>query len=89
MKNLRTIPKLGVRPEKVIFHCPSCKGADTRKLSGWCKAALFGCLVGRINRVATRDGETCPTMIYFVIAGVRETLHKIRLGTTTSYRAGL
>jgi hypothetical protein len=32
MKNLRTIPKLRVRPEKVIFHCPSCKGADTKEV---------------------------------------------------------
>ncbi len=32
MKYLRTIPKLGVRPEKLIFHCPSCKGVDTKEL---------------------------------------------------------
>ncbi len=32
MKNLRTIPKLGTRREKLIFVCPSCKGFDTKEL---------------------------------------------------------
>ena len=32
MKYLCKIPKLGVRPEKLIFHCPSCKGVDTKEL---------------------------------------------------------
>ena len=32
MQHLRTIPKLGVRPEKLIFRCPSCKGIDTKEL---------------------------------------------------------
>ncbi len=32
MKHLRTIPKLGVRPETLIFVCPSCKGVGTKEL---------------------------------------------------------
>ena len=32
MKLLRAMPKLGVRAEKLIFLCPSCKGVDTREL---------------------------------------------------------
>ena len=31
MKHLRTLPKFGVRPEKLIVVCPSCKGADTKE----------------------------------------------------------
>ena len=33
MMHLRTLPKLGVRPEKLIFVCPSCKGVDTKQLT--------------------------------------------------------
>jgi hypothetical protein len=32
MKHLRTLPRLGVRPEKLVFVCPSCKGVDTKEL---------------------------------------------------------
>jgi hypothetical protein len=32
MKHFRTISKLGVRPEQLIFVCPSCKGVDTREV---------------------------------------------------------
>ena len=32
MMHLRTIPKVGVRPEKLIFVCPSCKEVETREL---------------------------------------------------------
>jgi hypothetical protein len=32
MKHLRTLARLGVRPEKLIFVCPSCKGVDTKEL---------------------------------------------------------
>jgi hypothetical protein len=32
MKHLRTLAKLGVRREKLIFVCPSCKGVDTKEL---------------------------------------------------------
>jgi hypothetical protein len=32
MKHLRTIPKLGVRPKKLIFVCPSCKEVEGREL---------------------------------------------------------
>jgi hypothetical protein len=32
MKHLRTLAKLGVRQEKLIFVCPSCKGVDTKEL---------------------------------------------------------
>ena len=32
MKHLRTLPRLGVRLEKLIFVCPSCKGIDTKEL---------------------------------------------------------
>jgi hypothetical protein len=32
MKHLRTLPKLGVRQEKLIFVCPSCKGVGTKEL---------------------------------------------------------
>jgi len=32
MKHLRTIPKLGVRLEKLIFVCPSCKEVDTKEV---------------------------------------------------------
>jgi hypothetical protein len=28
----RTIPKLGVLPELIVVHCPSCKGVDTKEL---------------------------------------------------------
>ena len=31
MKHLRTLPRLGVRLEKLIFVCPSCKGVDTKE----------------------------------------------------------
>ncbi len=31
MKHVRTIAKLGVRPQQFIFVCPSCKGVDTRE----------------------------------------------------------
>ncbi len=30
MKHFRTISKLGVRPEQLIFVCPSCKEVDTK-----------------------------------------------------------
>jgi hypothetical protein len=33
MKHLRTLPKLGVRPEKLIFVCPSCKEVETKELT--------------------------------------------------------
>jgi hypothetical protein len=32
MKHLRTIAKFGVRPEKLIFVCPSCKGVEAKEL---------------------------------------------------------
>jgi hypothetical protein len=32
MEHLRTIPRLGVRPEQLIFVCPSCKGVVTKEL---------------------------------------------------------
>jgi hypothetical protein len=32
MQYLRTIPKLGVRREKLIFVCPSCKDVDTKEV---------------------------------------------------------
>src|SRR5208282_757064 len=32
MKHLRTLPKLGVRSEKLIFVCPSCNEVDTKEL---------------------------------------------------------
>ncbi len=32
MDLVRTIPKLGVLPELIVFHCPSCKGVDTKAL---------------------------------------------------------
>jgi len=32
MKRVRTIAKLGMRPEQFIFLCPSCKGIDTREV---------------------------------------------------------
>ena len=28
----RTIPKLGVLPELIVVHCPSCKGVGTKEL---------------------------------------------------------
>ena len=31
MKHVRTIEKLGVRPQQFIFVCPSCKGVDTKE----------------------------------------------------------
>jgi hypothetical protein len=30
MKNVRTIPKLGVRPEQLVFACPSCNEVETK-----------------------------------------------------------
>jgi hypothetical protein len=50
MKHLRTFPKLGVRPERLIFVCPSCKAVDTKELSGWRKGGSVGGLVDQINR---------------------------------------
>jgi len=32
MQLVRTIPKLGVLPELLVFHCPSCKELDTMEL---------------------------------------------------------
>jgi len=32
MELVRTIPKLGVLPELLVFHCPSCKEVDTKEL---------------------------------------------------------
>ena len=32
MKHCRTVAKLGVRPERLIFVCPSCKGVDAKEL---------------------------------------------------------
>ena len=32
MDLVRIIPKLGVRREKLIFVCPSCKGLDTKEM---------------------------------------------------------
>jgi hypothetical protein len=32
MDLVRIIPKLGVRREKLIFVCPSCKGFDTKEM---------------------------------------------------------
>lgn len=32
MKHFRTVAKLGVRPERFIFVCPSCNGVDSREL---------------------------------------------------------
>ncbi len=39
MKHLRTIRKLGVHPEKLIFVCPSCKEVVTKELK---LALVFG-----------------------------------------------
>jgi hypothetical protein len=33
MKYLRTIPKLGVRQEKLVFVCHFCKGVDTKEVT--------------------------------------------------------
>ena len=33
MKHSRTIAKLGVRQERLIFICPSCKGVGNKELS--------------------------------------------------------
>jgi hypothetical protein len=32
MKHSRTISKLGVRPARLIFVCPSCKAVDYKEL---------------------------------------------------------
>jgi hypothetical protein len=32
MRHLRTVPKIGVRQEKLIFACPSCKEVDTKEI---------------------------------------------------------
>ena len=32
MKHVRTIAKLGVRSEQLIFVCPSCNAVDSKKL---------------------------------------------------------
>lgn len=31
MNHLRTLPKYGIRAEKLIFVCPSCKGVDAKE----------------------------------------------------------
>jgi hypothetical protein len=37
MKQCRTIPKLGLRPEQLIFVCPSCKEVEAKELRNWHK----------------------------------------------------
>ena len=32
MRHLRTLAKFGVRPQKLIFVCPSCKGIEAKEL---------------------------------------------------------
>jgi hypothetical protein len=32
MKHFRTISRLGVRSEQLMFLCPSCKGVDTKEV---------------------------------------------------------
>jgi hypothetical protein len=32
MKHLHTIAKLGVRPEHIVFVCPSCKGIEAKEV---------------------------------------------------------
>ena len=32
MKYLRTIPRLGARPERLVFACPSCKEVEAKKI---------------------------------------------------------
>jgi hypothetical protein len=31
MKHVRTVAKLGLRPNQFIFVCPSCKGVDSKE----------------------------------------------------------
>jgi hypothetical protein len=33
IKHFRTISKFGVRPEQLIFVCPSCNGVDTKEIN--------------------------------------------------------
>ena len=33
MRHFRTIAKLEMRPEQLIFVCPSCKGVDNKELT--------------------------------------------------------
>jgi hypothetical protein len=44
MKHFRTISKLGVRRERLLFVCPSCKGVDTKEVerAAWRKGAPVG-----------------------------------------------
>jgi hypothetical protein len=37
MKQCRTIPKLGLHPELLIFVCPSCKEVEAKELRNWHK----------------------------------------------------
>jgi hypothetical protein len=39
MKQCRTIPKLGLRLELLIFVCPSCKEVEAKELRNWRKFA--------------------------------------------------
>ena len=32
MRHLRTVPRLGVLPELLVFVCPSCKGTETKQV---------------------------------------------------------
>jgi hypothetical protein len=32
MKYFRTIPRIGVNPERLLFLCPSCKEVETKKI---------------------------------------------------------
>jgi hypothetical protein len=32
MQHFRTISRLGIRPERFMFLCPSCKGVDTKEV---------------------------------------------------------
>ena len=42
MKHFRTISKLGVRRERLLFVCPSCKGVDTKEVERVGKGASIG-----------------------------------------------
>jgi predicted RNA-binding Zn-ribbon protein involved in translation (DUF1610 family) len=44
MKHVRTIPKLGVRPERLVFVCPSCKEIETKEVRQVAQVARLAAL---------------------------------------------
>jgi predicted metal-binding protein len=58
MQNLRSIPKLGVRREQLVFVCPSCKAVEAKELNGAEQARRDGCQSLPLLNPAPSAGQT-------------------------------